>query len=173
MQQIEDTPHRLVYYQDFRNRPTQRRLNEYQYLLILSTVLVIVTIIASPRLPTILSIIIFGALAAFDVFILRASRNQWKINTREKWLIADKSTRQLVRRSVSNDGSVTEESYPADQIQALTAGNFGSAYSIVLKVTSQAGGERWLMLDWWEQQAERDGVLTELRAALDLPVRGE
>ncbi len=177
MQQIEDTPQQLVYYQDFKIRLTDKGkgLSEYRYLLMLSTVLVIVTLIASPRLPTIFSIIILGTLAAFDVFILAAFRDQWNIITREKWLIVDKSTHQLVRRYVSNDGSITEDSYTAAQIQGIIPDNTGNSYAIVLKITSQAGGQHRLMLEleWWEKQAERDAVLTKLQAALDLPVRVE
>jgi hypothetical protein len=173
MQLIEDTPQQLVYYQNLKTRRAkftiQEGCNDYTYLLGLAAVPAIVTLALAPRLPTIFIVIVLGLAGAWSLFNVWGYYDDWQRQIKEKWLMVDRQAQQLICRSAFNDGSIIEYSYAAEQIQALTPRDYTNSYWILLEYDSQQDCAS-LLLEWWETQAERDAVLTQLQAALNLPL---
>jgi hypothetical protein len=176
MQLIEDTTHQLVYQQRLKPRLANVTIkggfNAYPCVLVMMAVLVILTLIIAPQLPYPLPIIILGTLATWYVVAMwMMFRASWKGQVREHWLIVDKQAKQVIQRYQYNDGHIHEMTYSAVQIHALIPHDFTANHWIMLDYESKQYGRQRLMLKEFSTQAERDAVLVQLQAALDLPVR--
>jgi hypothetical protein len=174
MQLIEDIPHQLVYHQNLKTRPLNLTVEDgcslYPYLLMPAVVPAIVTLLLAHRLPSVFVVIVLGVAGVWSLLMVWQYYESWKLQIREKWLIVDKTTRQLVHRSVFNNNNITENTYTAAQILALRPLDSSPRYWLFLKYESQQERAS-LWLAWWDTPTERDAALQAIQAALNLPIQ--
>jgi hypothetical protein len=100
-------------------------------------------------------------------------RSLWKARLKSFWLIVDKPMQRIISRYEYNDGRLSENNYAVKQMRALVTRDSDDSYSIALDCESQTYGRYPLVLDVWHTRAERDAVLAQLQAALDLPIKAQ
>lgn len=95
-------------------------------------------------------------------------REHWKTQIREEQIVVNKTDRELLEIFTFNSGEVRTHRYAAGQIHALIAEDNTDDYQILLDVTSPVLGRRPLMLTSFKKETERDAMLHDLTAALQL-----
>jgi hypothetical protein len=175
MNRTENMQHPPLYSKVYRgsegNKLPEVRSLEYPLVLLLNAIGCIVVLMLLPALNAPLNVIVGGTTAAWLlVSLLIIHLEGRKKHLRSEHLLVDPTSQELQRIMVYRGGRQTIFRYTRDQLHALIAKDAPNYYSIIVDFSSPTFGRtRWTLVDF-SSAAERDALLHELAAALDLPL---